>query len=283
MAALFAGFVFGTCGALLVDSLDNKINNVTDLESVFERTVMGVLPQVANEKEGILLLDAPESTYVEALRSLRTAVLLSQSDAPPKTILVTSSLASEGKSTSALNLAAALAQMGRKTLLVDTDLRRGTLRRRLHLPKSEGLSNLLAGQIKTTEPQSLSEIPNLYVVSAGSKTPNPSELLGSKAMQDWLKRWKSEYDFVVLDSAPVLPVTDSVTLNTLVDITLLLSRVGVTEKPQVARSFSMLARDGKHFVGLVLNGLQMSDSSYYGYYGYRKHAYPYGKETADAA
>ena len=168
---------------------------------------------------------------------------------------------------------------------MDTDLRRGTLRRRLHLPKPEGLSNLLAGQVETPEIQSLTEIPNLKVVTAGSKTPNPSELLGSMAMQEWLERWKSEYDFVVLDSAPVLPVTDSVTLNTLVDVTLLLARVGVTEKPQVARSYNMLARGGKHFVGLVLNGLHIGESSYYGYYGYRKHAYPYGngKETADAA
>ncbi len=283
LIALCSGFILGTCGALLVDTLDNKINNVTDLESVFGRTVMGVLPQLANEKEGILLADAHASTYVEAVRSLRTAILLSQSDAPPKTILVTSSLASEGKSTSAINLAGALAQMGRKTLLVDTDLRRGTIRRRLHLTKHEGLSNLLAGQSKTPEIQSLAEIPNLYVMTAGSKTPNPSELLASTAMRDWLERWKSDYDFVVLDSAPVLPVTDSVTLNTLVDATLLLSRVGFTEKPQIARSYNMLARGGKHFVGLVLNGLQMGDSSYYGYYGYRKHAYPYRKETADAA
>ncbi len=283
LIALCAGFIFGTFGALLVDTLDNKINNVTDLEGVFGRTVMGVLPQVDNEKEGILLVNAPESTYVEALRSLRTTVLLSQSDAPPKTILVTSSLAAEGKSTSAINLAAALAQLGRKTLLVDTDLRRGTLRRRLHLAKPEGLSNLLAGQVKTPEIQSLTKVPNLYVMVAGSTTPSPSELLASKAMQNWLERWKSEYDFVVLDSAPVLPVTDSVTLNSLVDVTLLLSRVGMTEKPQVVRAFNMLACGGKHFVGLVLNGLHMGDSSYYGYYGYRKHAYPYGKETADAA
>ena len=283
LMALCAGFIFGTCGALLVDTLDNKINNVTDLEGVFGRTVMGVLPEVTEEKEGFLLINAPESTYVEALRSLRTAVLLSQSDAPPKTILVTSSLAAEGKSTSAINLAAALAQMGRKTLLVDTDLRRGTIRRRLHLAKHEGLSNLLAGQVKTPEIQSLAEVPNLHVVTAGSKTPNPSELLASKAMQDWIEHWKSEYDFVVLDSAPVLPVTDSVTLNTLVDVTLLLSRVGLTEKPQIARSYNMLTRGGEHFVGLVLNGLHKGDSSYYGYYGYRKHAYPYGKETADAA
>lgn len=280
-ASLCAGFVIGTGGALLVDALDNKINNVTDLEAVFGQTVMGVLPEVASWKEGILLVDDPESTYVEALRSLRTAVLLSQSDAPPKTILVTSSLAAEGKSTSAINLAVALAQTGGKTLLVDTDLRRGTLRRRLHLTNPEGLSNILAGQAHAQEIQPLSQIPNLYVIGAGSKTPNPSELLGSKAMQEGLQRWKSEYDFVVLDSAPVLPVTDSVTLNTLVDVTLLLSRVGMTEKPQVARSFNMLTRGGKHFVGLVLNGLHMGDS-FYGYYGYRKHAYPYKGETVNA-
>lgn len=283
LIAVCAGFIFGTFGALLVDTLDNKINNVTDLEGLFGRTVMGVLPEFADEKEGVLLVNSPECTYVEALRSLRTAVLLSQSDAPPKTLLVTSSLAAEGKSTSAINLAASLAQMGRKTLLVDTDLRRGKVRRILHLAKHEGLSNLLAGQVKAPEIQALAGIPNFYVMTAGSTTPNPSELLGSKAMQEWLERWKSEYDFVVLDSAPVLPVTDSVTLNTLVDVTLLLSRVGLTEKPQITRSYNLLTRGGEHFVGLILNGLPTRDNSYYGYYGYRKHAYPYGKETVDAA
>ncbi len=281
LIALCAGLFFGTFGALVVDTLDNKVNGVVDLENEFGQTVLGLLPQVAMGKEGILMLADTQSTYVEALRAMRTAVLLSQSVTPPKVILITSSLESEGKSLTAINLAVAFAQTGKKTLLVDTDLRRGTLRRRFGLTGSEGLSNILAGQSNTPLRHSIDGVPNLHVLTAGSKSPNPSELLSSEPMRALLKRFIAEYDFVVLDSAPVLPVTDSVTLNTMSDITLLLARVGVTEKPQVARSYQMLRNGGKHFVGLVLNGARAADSSYYGYYGYRKNAYPYRETTAD--
>lgn len=279
-AALGAGFVIGICGALLADTLDNKINTVLDLESEVGESVLGLLPHVPESSGRTLILDDPQSPYVEALRAMRTGVLLSQSDAPPKVILVTSSLSSEGKSTTSINFAISLAQTNKKTLLVDTDLRRGTLRRRFRLHDNAGLSDLLAGQCDAPQVRSIEGVPNLYVVAAGSKTPNPSELLGSEAMRTWLKRWKSEFDFVVLDSAPVLPVTDSVALNLLADVTLLLARSGVTERPQIARSYSMLRRDGKHFVGLVLNGLDIRDKSYYGYYGYHDKTYVYKEKAA---
>ena len=280
LASLFGGFFLGTCGALLVDALDNRINTVSDLEGEIGQTVLGLLPAVTETTGRALILDSPQSPYVEALRAMRTGVLLSKSDAPPKAILVTSSLAAEGKSTTSINLAIALAQTDRKTLIVDTDLRRGTLRRKFRLHRTLGLSDLLAGQSNEPAIQSVDGVPNLYVLVAGSKTPNPSELLGSEAMRSWITRWKSEFDFVVLDSAPVLPVTDTVALNTMVDISLLLARSGVTEKPQITRSFNTLRRGGKHFVGLVLNGLPIRDKSYYGYYGYRDKTYVYKEESA---
>ena len=278
LIALCGGFLMGICGALLVDSLDNKINSVTDLENEVGHPVLGLLPQVPDAGERALILEAPQSPYVEALRAMRTGVLLSQSDAPPKVVLVTSSLAAEGKSTTSINFAIALAQTNKKTLIVDTDLRRGTLRRKLHLHHGAGLSDLLAGQSAEPAIQDVEGVPNLHVLAAGSKTPNPSELLSSEAMRLWINRWKSEYDFVVLDSAPVLPVTDTVALNTMVDVSVLLARSGFTEKPQIMRSYNMLRRGGKHFVGLVLNGLAIRDKSYYGYYGYKDRTYAYKEE-----
>jgi polysaccharide biosynthesis transport protein len=278
LAALSAGLIVGISGALLVDSLDNKINSVSDLENEIGQSVLGLLPLVPETTGRALILEAPQSPYVEALRAMRTGVLLSQSDAPPQVILVTSSLASEGKSTTSINFAIALAQTNKKTLIIDTDLRRGTLRRRFHLHHGPGLSDLLAGQLAEPAIDEVEGVPNLHVLAAGSKTPNPSELLSSEAMRTWIKRWKSEYDFVVLDSAPVLPVTDTVALNTMVDVSVLLARSGVTEKPQITRSYSILCRGGKHFVGLVLNGLAIRDKSYYGYYGYKDRTYAYKHE-----
>ena len=280
LLSLGAGLFCAVCGALLVDTLDNKINEVTDVEGELGQPVLGILPQIASDKD-LAILDDPHSPYVEAMRAIRTGVLLSQSNTPPKVILVTSSLAAEGKSTSAINFAVCLAQMGHKTLIVDTDLRRGVLRRRLRLHSASGLSDLLGGQSQTPAFQNVKNAPNLYVLTAGTKTPNPSELLASESMRRLLDQWRSEFDFIVLDSAPVLPVTDTVTLNTMVDVTLLLARIGVTEKPQAARSFSLLTQNHKHYVGVVLNGLNSRASSYYGYYGYRDKAYPC--EEHDAA
>lgn len=280
LIALGGGLFLGICGALLADALDNKINTVSDLETEIGESVLGLLPDVTETAGRALILDDPQSPYVEALRAMRTGILLSQSDAPPKVILVTSSLASEGKSTTSINLAISLAQTDKKTLIVDADLRRGTLRRALRLHHSAGFSDLLAGRCDSPQIHTVEGVPNLYVVVAGSKTPNPSELLGSAAMRNWIERWRSEYDFVVLDSAPVLPVTDTVNLNTLVDVTILLARSGLTEKPQVARSYNLLRRGGKHFVGLVLNGLAIRDESYYGYYGYHDKTYVYKEKVA---
>lgn len=279
-AALCGGFIIGFCVALLADTLDNKVNTVNDLESEFGQPVLGLLPHVMNTGERAHILNDPQSPYVEALRAMRTGVLLSQSSAPPKTILVTSSLASEGKSTTSINLAIALAQTHKRTLLVDTDLRRGSLRSRFRLSHGSGLSDLLAGRHAEPDIHDIDDVPYLHVLTAGSRTPNPSELLSSEAMRTWLERWRSEYDFVVLDSAPVLPVTDAVALNTLVDVSLLLARSRLTEKPQIARSYNMLRRGGNHFVGLVLNGLAIGDKSYYAYYGYHDKTYAYREKVA---
>jgi capsular exopolysaccharide synthesis family protein len=278
--ALGSGFFFGCCGALLVDTLDNKIISIAALEELTGQSVLGALP-FAEESHGashVILLKAPQSPYAEAMRSIRTALLLWQSETPPKVILVTSSIAGEGKSALSVNLAAVLAQHGRRVLVVDADLRRGTLRKRFNLTIGPGLSGLLSGQYSDVI-SPVESVAGLDAIQAGIVPPNPSELLDSDAMHKCLTRWRMLYDFVILDGAPVLPVTDSVSLNALADATLMVVRNGVTEKPQVKRSYQTLIRSGKHPVGLVLNGLRIDDSNYYGYYGYKKDKYKYGGDN----
>lgn len=284
MALSLAGGLFlGSCGALLVDTLDNKIGGVADTEQTLGQPVLGVLPY-STELPGIndeRPLKKSHSAYIEAMRALRTALLLWQSNAPPKVLLVTSSIAGEGKSTTSLHLAGVLAQYGQRVLLVDADLRRGLLRRRLNIPTGPGLSAMLSGQWGGAEIPRIEGTANLYVLQAGQAPPNPSELLGSAAMQACFEKWRKEYDFVILDGPPVLPVTDGVLLSAQVDATLLVARAGMTEKPQLRRSFGMVHRDGSHLVGVVLNGLRPDDESYYGYYGYHRYDNTYA-EGSDA-
>jgi capsular exopolysaccharide synthesis family protein len=273
--ALAGGFFLGSCGALLVDTLDNKINGIADLEAALGQRILGALPLMnkANLRGGLIALKQPNSTYMEALRAIRTNILLLQSSAAPKVLLVTGSIPGEGKTTISTNLAAALTQHGRRVLLVDADLRRAGVRRPLNLPAGPGLSALLAGQIEEPVVHPVRGIPHLDVHSAGTNASDSAELLGSEMMRMWLGRWREQYDFVVLDGPPALPITDSVILNTLVDATLLLVRDGMTQKAQVQRSFHMLTRDPKHYVGVVLNCMSEDGISYY---GYRKNAHPYG-------
>ena len=283
--ALCGGWFLGCCGALLTDTLDNKVTTVHELEELFKESALGVLPQLklSSTRNGsgrkVLALDEPRSTFVEAMRSIRAALLLSRTDAPPKVLLVTSGIAGEGKSLCAINLATILAQTGKRTLLIDTDMRQGTIRRSFGLPQGPGLSELLVGQLTAPPILPVPGIENLYVLTCGTTPPNPCDLLESDAMGALIRTLRSHYDFIVLDSAPVLPVSDSVALNTLTDATLLVVRFGMTERSQAQRSYEILRRGGKHYVGLVLNGLSVNDSSYYGYYGYRKQAHLYAENN----
>jgi polysaccharide biosynthesis transport protein len=287
--ALSGGFFFGCCGGLLVDTLDNKIKNVTDLEQTTGKDVLGALPLFFDSEENrnsVIFLRSPMSPYPEAIRTIRTSLMLSRKDHPPKSILVTSAIAGEGKSTFSINLATALAQQGRQVLLIDTDLRRGVLAKRFVLSSGRyGLSSLLSGIDTVPKIDAVPKIKNLHVLLAGPVPPNPSELLDSQALRTFMEKWREKYDYVILDGAPVLPVTDSLILNELVDATMLVSRADLVEKAQVKRGFSLLSHNGEHFVGVILNGIRENDRSYYGYYGYYGHhgksGYGY-KEDHDA-
>jgi capsular exopolysaccharide synthesis family protein len=295
--ALAGGLFLGSVLALVVDLRDKSIHDLRELDSNLGDSPLGILPAFApmpksfQHTEGriigpdgllvpqIVALDQPHSPYVEALRGLRTSLLLSRGGAPPQAILVTSSIASEGKTTFSLNLAVLLAQHGKKVLLVDADLRSPSLHRNLGVSAEHGFSTLLSGQTKSSsfsDFTTIDAVPGLSVLCAGPVPPYPSELLGSDQMEVLLRGWRQQFDFVLFDSAPVLPVTDSVILSELVDSKLLLARFGVTERQSLERSYQLLqhsSRNGQK-ISVVINAVKQSASSYQEYYGYSDLSYP---------
>jgi capsular exopolysaccharide synthesis family protein len=310
-AALAGGLFIGSCGALLRDATDNKIQNLSELEEHLGETPLGVLPfhkEARQLKEGwtkgllnaassmapgiprgnassscgITVVNEPRAAYAEAVRALRTGLMLTRGGSPPKVILVTSSVPGEGKSMLSLNLAAVLAQQqGRRVLLVDADLRRPILGARLNLKTESGLSSILAAenieQAALSAPRPFESLPGLDVLPAGPIPPYPAELLGSPQMAEAMRLWRETYDFIVIDGAPVLPVTDSVLLSNLADFTLVVARYKVTERQSLERSCRMLQAQGRHKMGVVLNAVERSAETYYNYYGYKNSAY-YGSQ-----
>jgi len=231
-----------------------------------------------NGSPSLASLDDPQSQFIEAARAIRTEIFLkSAGDDSSKVLLVTSSVPGEGKTVLSANLAVLLAQANKKVLLVDTDLRIGSLRALLNLAPGTGLSEILAGGLAEPGILPVHSVPNLDVLPAGEQPSNPSELLGSTYFRNWLATWREKYDYIVLDSAPLLPVTDSLTLAPLSDIILLIARPGVTEKSQFARSYQLLTRNGNQFVATVLNGLRPEEAGYASYFGYSKGASKYGE------
>lgn len=291
---LLGGLFLGCGGAFVVDVLDNKIHTVTDLEEILGHNVLGVTPDylrlpepVRAELNGssVLALREPHSTYTEAVRAIRTSVLLARGDRPPKVILITSSIEGEGKSTFSANLSTVLAMQDHRVLLVETDMRKGNLRKQFGLSKEPGLSTLLAGQVQQPPIQRVPGFSKLDAIVSGTTPPNPSELLGSEAMQRWLTVWRELYDFVILDGTPILPVTDAVILDSFADMTILLARSRKTERAQFQRSYHTLNNGKRRYIGVVLNAISPRDRGYYGYYGYsgyRKNAYT-GKGSHDEA
>ncbi|HYK35334.1 GumC family protein [Alloacidobacterium sp.] len=293
VAAIVVGLICGIAAAWLRDITDARIRSLDELEQLTGAPLLGLIPAIERNKglspggsqknlKGlgrygfrIATSTYSDSPFAESLRSLRTSLMLSRSSGAPQVLLVTSSNAGEGKSTISLNLATVLAQQGVRVLLVDADLRRPVLHERIGVHAPVGLSIALSSD--QTDPQALpvESIPNLFALCGGPTPPFPAELLGSKRMQALLAQWRSEYDFIVMDGPPALPVTDAIVLEQLCDAVLLVARHGVTEKKVVNRSYRALIRQlPQHVVlGIVLNAVPGRSSDFYEYYGYRSHTY----------
>jgi capsular exopolysaccharide synthesis family protein len=269
-----------------VEATDDRIQNLEMLEETLHTPILAVLPTVKKalpKKIGskqitsgfttstdrrITALDVPNSAFVEALRGLRTALMHSKRGFAPKVILITSAAENEGKSTVSLNLATVLAQNDARVLLVEADMRHPALSRLFHFDNSNviGLSSILSGSRQQPRPESFSEIPNLSLLPAGPVASYPSELLGAQGLRTLIEQWSAAYDYVIIDSPPILPVTDALILSRLAELTLLVVRQGVSTRANLKRAYRMLIEDDSSHVGVVLNGISQ-DSGYYRYKG----------------
>jgi capsular exopolysaccharide synthesis family protein len=191
---------------------------------------------------------------------------------PVQLLALTSPGPGEGKSTTAANLAVALALGGHKTLLIDADLRRPLLHRAFGLVHEPGLTDVLVGRAAAREAIRPDVIERLDVLPAGSSPPNPSELLGSDAMHALIAEVRQTYDYIVVDTPPVLPVTDATVISTVADATILAIRSGETEETSATRALDQLKRVNARVAGVVLNGVDTRRDRHYAYYKYQKNA-----------
>jgi len=201
---------------------------------------------------------------------LRTAILLSTAGAPPKTILITSSQPGEGKTTTAVNTAISLSQLGVSVLLIDADLRRPAVHSAFKIPHSRGLSNYLSSQTPLDELIIKLPIPNLSVLPCGPIPPNPAELISSDHMKELLRALSQQFDHILIDSPPLISVTDPVILSTMVDGSIFVVQAGKSSWELVRRARRDLAASGARVLGVVLNNVNVKREGYddYDYYRY---------------
>jgi tyrosine-protein kinase Etk/Wzc len=224
------------------------------------------------DKLHLLSFINPRSILAESYRQLRTNINYAQIGKDIKTILVSSPNPGEGKTTTATNLAVAYAQMGKKVLLLETDLRRPNVHKRFHCEKEPGLVNLLLGDISQSEIIDNCRVENLHIICCGSIPPNPAEMLSTDKMRKFMEEMRESYDVIILDSPPVLAVADPVILSTLVDGVIFVVSASRTTFHSTELSFERVERVGGKVLGIVLNKFDPR-RAYGGYYNYKSKYY----------
>lgn len=274
------GLLVGVLLALALDALDRSVKTPAQATESFRTPLLAVTPRSREVRDKPVPDDAL-SPVSEAFRTLRTAVRFVTPDSPLRTILVTSSVSGEGKTTTALNLSAALAQAGERVILVDADLRRARLAEVLGLEPAVGLTGVITRRVALED--AIQPWHGVGVLTSGVLPPNPSEMLGSEAMASLVERLRDLSDVVVFDAPPVLPVTDSVVLSTQCDGVVLVGRHGQTQKAQAAEARRRLDAVGAVVVGCVLNAVPTSAAHgyYEEYYGRRPQPTQWGRRWSD--
>jgi len=317
MMVALLGLVLGVATAYLIDHWDDSIHTVEDLKRYIPLPYLGMIPRYGDKPalsqlgrklsgepraeppraledtmaskrsnylptlyDGNPALAENRNTLSERFRFLRGSILLSTPGSVPKVVLVTSPDKSCGKTFVSSNLSCALVQLGKKVLLIDSDLRNPKLHRVFHYRNRVGLTNVLTGQKQLGDGCIMrTDIPNLFLLMAGPASPNPGELLASQAMETILANCAEHFDFVILDSAPLLPVFDSHILSTRCDGVILVARAGVTSRHATLQSVELVSRVQGRITGIVLNDVNLED--YAQYYYHSHYTYEYGRYPAE--
>ena len=281
--AIALGGLLGLGLAFLRDLLDNTVKSQETLERITGTGTVGYIP--FDKKLPVapaISFDTDNSSTAEAFRKLRTNLQFLAVDNPPRIMVVTSSSPSEGKSTTAINIALALAEADHNVVLVDGDLRRPRLAKYLDLLGTVGVSTVLSGGASLSEVLQKTKFPNFTVLAAGTTPPNPSELLGSLAAEKMLAELRAQFDYVIIDSAPLLAVTDGAILAAKSDGALIAVRAGKTRRDQLSHAIGMLNDVGATQLGSVLTMMPTRGSNAYSY-NYYYYGYYYGRSYGDVA
>ncbi len=305
--AMFTGLILGVMGAFAQEGLDHSIKTVEDIENLLVIPALASIPldrgsrkaklQLGKKKLSVVdmpsstsnpialsISQKPQSALSEAYRSLGTAIMLSVTPKAPKTLLVTSAQEGEGKTVTALNLAQALAQRNGPVLVIDCDLRKGGIAHALGLENTKGLSTVLTGGDDLDEVVQRCELqPDLFVIPSGPVPPNPAELLASKTMKKLLDKMVDRFEHVVIDSPPVLAVTDATILSSVVDGVVLVAESGATPRGGLMRTRRVLESAGARILGVALNKLDLRNEGYYDRYGYYYYSRYYHKNDQSPA
>ncbi len=288
-AALFLSTLFGMGLALVLEYLDDSIRSTEEIEQFLQLPALAAIPRIDHlQKRKLLLVGSsenesgddflgsellihadPRSSLAEAYRHLRTSILLSTAGHAPKSLLITSSLPSEGKTTTATNTAISLAQTGAKVLIIDADMRRPRLHSIFDIDNRAGLSTLLASVLSDAEIDDAvrqDEKSKLYLLTSGPIPPNPAELIGSEQMATLLRMLQNRFTHIVVDSPPIASFTDGVLIASMVDGVILVVHAGKSSKQVVRRSRQLLNEIGAKVFGVVLNNVNLNSQDNYYYY-----------------
>ncbi|MBI4526971.1 MAG: polysaccharide biosynthesis tyrosine autokinase [Deltaproteobacteria bacterium] len=300
---LLLGLLLGLAGgvglAFLLERLDNTFKGPEEVERYIQLPNLAVVPDFSllnkpgygyvsrlvnraaselpaaidgDSNKQLVLAHHPLSVVVEAYRMLRSSLLLSRAGEPPHIVLITSATRGEGKTTTLINTAIVFAQMGVRTLVIDADLRRPRCHKVLEVENGVGLSELLAGQIDVQKAIKPTAADGLFLMSSGAACPNPAELLGSKKMNETLLLLKEQYDYIFVDSSPVMAVSDAVMLSTMVEGVLLVVD-GKTSKTLVREARARLSNPYTKILGVLLNRVDTRNGDYASYYRHYYHYY----------
>lgn len=291
LLAAVVGLFLGVGLAFFFEYLDNTVKTPEEVEELIRLPSFGIVPAIDSQRgKGMGELNShpvelithshPKSALSEAYRNIRTSILLSFSEKPPKTLAISSPNPAEGKTTTVLNTAIALAQTGANVLLIDADMRKPRIHAIFNYENGAGLSSYLSGNAGLESIIQNSGIPNLSYIPSGPIPPNPSELLGSSLFKNTLDSLKDAFDHVLIDAPPVLGFADSAILSSMVDGTMIVVVGGKTPRETLQQAREILMQVNARILGVVINRVDIRRDAYHSYhsYHYRYHYY-YGKES----